>query len=216
MSLDLLFLSSAPFLSLQFFQTGTIMGQRFDCGMATPSPTWYPVFLLVVGSISSLSLLLAILSKVPLFESWDCLTSQVSGAFWRVLPTSYLEMLPVSILSAGFQGFNPFPSLLIRFSSLPLPLYTFLPRSLSPFPLVIAFFSLQSGTEESSLGPFSLLTFLSSVEYILSILYSFPSNIHLLVSIYHACPFGSEFSHSGYFLVPSICWKTHDVLIFNS
>jgi hypothetical protein len=32
------------------------------------------------------------------------------------------------------------------------------------------------------------------------------ANIHLLVSTYHACPFGSELPHSGwYFLVPSIC-----------
>jgi hypothetical protein len=30
---------SSLFPSLQFFQTGTIMGQSFDCGMATPSTT---------------------------------------------------------------------------------------------------------------------------------------------------------------------------------
>jgi hypothetical protein len=30
-------------------------------------------------------------------------------------------------------------------------------------------------------------------------------NIHLLVSTYHACPFGCELPHSGYYLVPSIC-----------
>jgi hypothetical protein len=33
------------------------MGQRCDCGMATPSLAWCPVRLLEVGSISSLSLL---------------------------------------------------------------------------------------------------------------------------------------------------------------
>jgi hypothetical protein len=37
---------SSPFQSLQFFQTGTIMGQRCDCGMTTPSLTWCPVLLL--------------------------------------------------------------------------------------------------------------------------------------------------------------------------
>jgi hypothetical protein len=45
--------------------------------------------------------------------------------------------------------------------------------SFPPSPLVIAFFCLPSGTEESSPGPFSLLTFLSSVDYILGIPYSF-------------------------------------------
>ena len=40
-------------------------------------------------------------------------------------------------------------------------------------PPVIAFFSLPSGIEASSLGPFGLLTFLSSVDCILGILYFF-------------------------------------------
>jgi hypothetical protein len=43
--------------SLQFFHTETIMGQRFDCEMATPSLTWCLVFLLELGSVNSLSLL---------------------------------------------------------------------------------------------------------------------------------------------------------------
>jgi hypothetical protein len=44
--------------------------------------------------------------------------------------------------------------------------------------------------EASSLGPFSLLNFLSSVDCILGILYFFwgGANIYLLVSIYLACP----------------------------
>ena len=44
--------------------------------------------------------------------------------------------------------------------------------SLSPF-LVIAFFYVPSGTEESSLGPFILMTILSSVDCILGIVYFF-------------------------------------------
>jgi hypothetical protein len=52
---------SSPFPSLYFFQTGKIMGQRCDWGIATLS--WYPVFLLEVFSISSLSLLSGISSK---------------------------------------------------------------------------------------------------------------------------------------------------------
>jgi hypothetical protein len=116
------FLSSgfAPFLSLQFFQTETNMGQGFDCGTATPSLTWRPVFLLKVGSISSLSPMKGISSTVQSFESWEFLTSQVSGIFWRVPPTSYLLKLPISIPPPSpqeFQSFSPtqcpimFPSL---------------------------------------------------------------------------------------------------------
>ena len=86
------------------------MGQRCDCGMATPSLTWCPVFLLEVGSISSLSLLSDISSKIPLFEFRGSLFSQVSGAFWRVPLTSYFPGLPVSIFSAGPQGFSSFSS----------------------------------------------------------------------------------------------------------
>jgi hypothetical protein len=78
--------------------------------MATPSLTWYPVFLLEVGSINFLSLLWGISSKVSPFESWDTLTSQVSGAFGGIPPTSYFLRLPVSILFSGPQGFSPFPS----------------------------------------------------------------------------------------------------------
>ena len=59
------------------------MGQRCDCGMATPSLTWCPVFLLEVGSINFLSLLLSISSKVPPYELWESLISQVSCAHWE-------------------------------------------------------------------------------------------------------------------------------------
>jgi hypothetical protein len=115
--------------------------------------------------------------------------------------------LSASILSAGppLQSFSlthyqirfPFP-----LTQSYLPQSTFPPRSLPPTPLMIAFFSLPNGTEAYSLGHFSL--FSSSVDCILGIMY-FLTNIHLLVSTYHACPFGSELPHSGwYFLVPSI------------
>jgi hypothetical protein len=63
-----------------------------------------------VGSISSLSILLGILS--------NSLTSQVSGTFWRVPSTSYLQRWPVSILSAGPQDFSPFPSPNTRWDTL--------------------------------------------------------------------------------------------------
>jgi hypothetical protein len=137
---------------------------------------------------SGLSLLLGILFKIPPFESRESLTSQVSGAFWRVHPTSYFPRLLVCILSAGPQRFSPFPSPNTRSGSLLLPTptpSTFPPRSLPPSPFVFAFFSLPSATEVSSLGHFSFVIFLSSVNCILIILYFFfLANIHLLVSTY--------------------------------
>ena len=86
------------------------MGQRCDCGMATPSLTWCPVFLLEVGSISFFSLLSGNSPKVPPYESGESFTFQVSGAFWGIpqLPISWGWLFYV--LSASPQGFSPFPS----------------------------------------------------------------------------------------------------------
>jgi hypothetical protein len=109
------------------------MGQRCDCGMPTPFLTWCPVYLLEVSSISSLSLLWGISFKVSPFQSF---TSQVSVAFLRVLPISYLPRLPVSILSAGPQGFSPFPSSNTRSGSTLLPTYpppVHFPSQVPPF-----------------------------------------------------------------------------------
>ena len=81
------------------------MGQRCECGMATSSLTWCPVFLLEVGSISFLSLLLGSSSKVTPFDYWESFISQVSGTFWKLPPhpPTSLPRLSVSILSAGPQ-----------------------------------------------------------------------------------------------------------------
>jgi hypothetical protein len=156
--------------------------------MATPSLTWCPVFLLDVDSISSLSLPLGISCKVPPFVSWESLTTQVSGAFRRVPQ-------PLIFWGAWFRGL--FFLLALRASVLYLTQYqirfpfpshctppiTFPPRPLPSFLLVIAFFSLPRGTEGSSLGLFSLLTFLSSVDCFLGVLsFFFSPNIHFLVS----------------------------------
>jgi hypothetical protein len=127
LSLDLLFL---VFLSISIPVTHS---DRNNYGSEPylwdgPFLTLCPVFLLEVGSIRSLSLLLGISSKVPPFESWESLTSQVIGAFWMVSPTSYLPRFPVSILSAGPQGFSPFPSPNSRSGSSLLPA----PQPLSP------------------------------------------------------------------------------------
>ena len=93
---------------------------------------------------------------------------------WYILegsPTSYLLRLPVFILFVDPQDFNSVltPSNTRSCSPLLLhiPFLTHAPPSL-PHP-VIAFFSLPSGIEASSLGSFSLLTFLSSVDCILGI-----------------------------------------------
>jgi hypothetical protein len=104
----------------------------------------------------SLFLMLSISSKVPPFDSWESLTLQVSGEFWRVPQTSHFLRLPVSVLSDGPQVFCLFSPPSTRSGSplasptLPLPPCTFSPRSFPPSPLAIAFFSIPSGTEASS------------------------------------------------------------------
>jgi hypothetical protein len=88
-------------------------------------------------------------------------------------PTSYFLRLPLYILSSGLWGFSPFPSLNTRSGFPPLapkknPTPTiFPPKSFPSSPLVIAFFSIPSRTEASSLGHFSLLSLLNSVDCIL-------------------------------------------------
>jgi hypothetical protein len=67
----------------------------FDCGMANPSLTWWSVFLLEVGCTSALCPLYDISSKVLPFESWESLTSQVSGISQSVvLPISQGLLFP--------------------------------------------------------------------------------------------------------------------------
>jgi hypothetical protein len=70
---------------------------------------------------------------------------------------------------------------------------------LSPIPDHVPLPPLPSPTQvppSLPLPSFCLLTFLSSVNCILDILY-FLANIHLLVNTYYACPFGSEVPYSG-------------------
>jgi hypothetical protein len=94
-------------------------------------------------------------------------------------PTSYFLRLPVYIHSAGPQLFSPFLSPNSRSGS-PLPPTVPQPCPLSlsscslpPHLWLIAFFSLPSGNEASSLGHFSLLSLLNSVDCVLCILYRF-------------------------------------------
>jgi hypothetical protein len=131
-----------------------------------------------VGSINSLSLLSDISSKVPPFDFWKSLTSQVSGASWCVCGGVPCNLLfpEVSCFHSfcwpsGLQSFS-LTQYQIRFLSplLPPNLSNFPPRSLHLSPLVTAFFSLPSRTEASSVKHFSLLSFLSSVDCIFGIL----------------------------------------------
>jgi hypothetical protein len=84
------------FLRLLFISIPLILSDKNNYGselLLRDAPTSLiccPVFLLEVSSISSLSLLLKISSKVPLFESWEYLTSQDSGEFCKIPKTSYL------------------------------------------------------------------------------------------------------------------------------
>jgi hypothetical protein len=100
---------STPVPCLQLFQTETIMGQSFDCGKATLSTTWCPVFLLEVGSTSSLSVLQGISPRVPVFQSWESLTSQVSDEFCRIpqLPNSQSCLFPFLLLMSFFSHLIP-------------------------------------------------------------------------------------------------------------
>jgi hypothetical protein len=114
------------------------------------------------------------------FEFWESLTSQISGSFYSatththththtlgcIFPFILLALRASLLLTHTHTNLSCSPLLL------PLPSPTQVPPSL-PLPPVIAFFSLPSGIEASSLGPFNLLTFSSSVDCFLGILYFF-------------------------------------------
>ena len=72
-----------------------------------------------------------------------------------------------------------------------------------PLPPVIILFSLLSGIEVSSLGPSPLLSFIRSVSCIM-VIGNFLANVQLSVSTYHACHFGSELPHLGWYFSKSI------------
>jgi hypothetical protein len=73
------------------------MGQRYDCGVATPSLTWCPVFLLEVGSISSSSYCW-VFHQRSLPVSSGSLSTPKSLAFWRSRGYPNLLFLEVACL----------------------------------------------------------------------------------------------------------------------
>ena len=159
------------------------MGQKCDCGMTTPSLTWCPVFLLEVGSISSLSLLSFHLRSLPMSPGSlpPPRSLMHSGESPPPPPISWGCLFV--FFSAGSQGFSPFPSSNTR-SGFPLPPY---PRPLpNPSPVVIVFCSLPSVTWALKLVDL----FLSSVDclhffffFLLISTYWWVYTMHLLLDL---------------------------------
>jgi hypothetical protein len=134
---------SSSFPSLQFFQTGTIMGQSCSCGMTAPSFTWCSVFLMEVGSISSFSLLWAFHLRSLLLNPASL--SYLPG-LWCILegysqtPNSWGCLFPLSLLALRASVLFPHPVTdHVPFSAPHSPAH--FPSQVPPsLPLVIAFF----------------------------------------------------------------------------
>jgi hypothetical protein len=185
--LDLLSLRlSSIFVPAVLLDSNNFGSEFLNVGWQPHPSTWCTVFLLEVVSTSSLSPLLDISSKVPPSESWESLTSQVSDTLVHSGGSPHL-LSPEVVYFYSFcwpLGLHSWSSqYLVMF---PLPFTVPSPTKIPPsLPLPSFFFSFPSGIEASSLGPFGLLTFLSSVDCVLGIP-CFLANIHLLVSTYHA------------------------------
>ena len=160
-------------------------------------------------------------SKIPPFESWETVTSQASGAFWRVSPApphiSWGYLFPFFLL-ALMASFSLFPWISTRSGSPLLPIsphfFSQMPSSLLTcdcflLPLKwdwsVFIWALQVLDLCEVCGMYlgcSAILFVCF--FVCSVLLS-PADIYLLVSTCHACPFGSELPHSGwYLLVPYI------------
>ena len=134
--------------------------------------------------ISSLSLLCDVSCKVSLFL-WFLWGSHFPEIFC-ILKGSPNLRLPVSILSSDPQRFSPFPSPNTKSGSPLFPThYPLSPSSPTSLPTCGCFLlTLPRGTETSSIEHFSLMNFLSSVDYIMGLLCIFfivLANILLLV-----------------------------------
>ena len=126
------------------------MGQTCNCRMA-PSLIWFPVFLLEVGSVSSLSLLSRSSSKVPP-SLWVLSISQLPGC-WCILecapqpPISRSFLFSLFLLALRVSVLFPHPvpdQVPLSWDSSSMSTFPFI--SLHPSPCVIAFFSFQNGT----------------------------------------------------------------------
>ena len=169
--LDLLFFR---FLSISIPE---VLSYRNNCEFrlwdGNPLPHLIPFFLLEVVSVSSLSYFQAFdLRPLPLSPE-----SLYLPGLWCILEcpkTSSLWSCLFQYFSAGPHSFSPFPSPNVRPGSpLPCPLSIFPPRSPFPSPFVLALFPLLNRNEVSSVWQFSLLTFLSTGDFIFDSLYFF-------------------------------------------
>jgi hypothetical protein len=165
------------------------MGQRCDCGMATPSLIWCLIILLAVGSITYLSFLYNIHLRFLPLSTGGLLTfrSLVNSGETPQPPIWRGCLFPFFLLALRSSVLFPHSiSDQVPLSPIPTPQlpFTFPSRSLHPSQLVIACFSLPSGNEGSSIEHFSLMNFLSAIDCFLGILYFFFffANVLLLVS----------------------------------
>ena len=140
-----------------------------------------------VASSGSISPMLWLTVKVTPIDSWVPPLSQVSVSSWRCphLPLlSVADFHSFSWPSSHLSCLSPCLILNLPISCLPL-----LPHSFLPLSLMTILLSLLSEMQASSLEPSFLFSFFGSVECIMGILY-FMANIHLSMSICHACHFG--------------------------
>ena len=146
--------SYSPFLFLKFFSEMNNYGSEFLTVDGNPSPYLMPCLSAGSGLYNFPLPNVGYYSKVPPFDFWESLTSQVSRTFWSVPlpPTSKVACFHSLCWLAGLQSCSP--HLILDLVSLFPSLSPSPTRSLPPFPL-IAFFSLPSGIEASSFGPFS-------------------------------------------------------------
>jgi len=137
----------------------------------------------------------------PLICAFATLETREMYSFYWTFYLFTFQMLPLS----SFPFWKPpFPS------SLPLLLWGCSPIH-PPTPASLMWHSPQFGCYISF-----FLCFICSVHCIVDIPSFFCANIHLSISAYHVCPFVIGLSHSGwYFLVPSICLRFHEVVLFN-
>ena len=182
--------------------------RKIDSGLITLSPHWGPCLSTGLGLFRFPLPLLGISTKIIPTESWESLTCQVTGIYPppQTQDAGYFHSFS---WSTGLLFCNPSPTQL-PFFSLPLPFPTQVPPTLC----LSWLFGSPSYSRYWRILTWVPLLVSYSLWVVSWILYEFLANIHLSVSTYHACPFGSGLPCSGwYFLIPLIClqnsWCPH-------
>jgi hypothetical protein len=145
--------------------------------------------------------------QVPSLHCWAFHLWSLSLSSYSLLPTGYLSRGSLHLLLPKVAYFLILLALSASLLSYPhptIPDHVPSPPPLShsdalfPLPPMISFLFLPGEIEASLFGPFCFLTFFSSFcGFYPRHSVHFWLIIHLLVSTYHACPFGSELPHSG-------------------